>query len=322
MKLHKTILGAAAALMTIGLLASCQNAASPAKVTNVKAAELECADGTAVTKEQAEDIAKEMLGGVSGSVLSVKGPELTKVELAKAIYNVVEAAAATSEDKDPFETITKAIEQFEKDLAANKSATLSLNESVALDEEDEDFGTIDGSVSVKASAKATDDSVVLEGKYAYTASGNATFKANVSTKAKEKDAPVTAAKANVISKAEVKGFSVSVNTADLLAGKDGAMTLKGSAAGSVSTSAGVAFNEEGVVGKVIVNLKLGAKIDSAKIEDLIKKYMSGKDIEEEALKLAEDLITASADIAVYTPSNESVFSKSFDSVKAIETWLK
>lgn len=321
MKLQKTLVGALAALVTFGLLASCQNAASPAKVKSVKASQLTCAEGTPITADMAETFVQELLGEVTSSIPGLSPKKFSNVGIAKSVLTVsADIVKATAEEEDPFKAIEDAMEKFADDLEKNNTATLNLDETVNLSEVDEESGNLDGKVAVKAKFTVSENVSDDKTKMTASANGYGEAKVNVGFKAANpKESPITQAIVNTTAKAEVKKFSTSVDGEKMLSNPKEAITVKGSAAASDGASAGVAFNVEGIVGKIIANVKVSAKLESDQLTTLVESASSGN--LEAVEKIAEDMLTLEFDVEVYTPTDEKVFSKSFDSVKTMEEWI-
>lgn len=327
--MKKSIIRAVSALMGLGLVVaatSCQNAAAPAKVENVKASELTCAEGTSVTKDNAESILKALLkdDGISG-MFSVKSTseDVSNVELAKIALNMTRAAS----EEDPFEKIDAALEKFEKDFSTTGKGSLSINESIVLKDEDVGLGKANGNAVVKANMSVKDSSTKLDANatmddllnatLSYSAKGDAYTKLSADVAVdKDVDSLITAAKVNTIAKASVSG-SVSGKLSE--AGK---ITVKGSAAASDSASFGMAFKtDEGVVGKAIATVTVSAKVTGDSINDIVTKAMAGKMKSADIEKAINDFLKVSLSVKVYDTDNGVVFNESFDSAAALEEWM-
>lgn len=328
MKLLKSFMGVVAALMTIGLLASCQNAANPDSVSSVKASDLNDSGAkTQVTADNAEKVAKSMMGT---SIV----PGLFSVEVNAADYSkagiMMSVARAASGSKTPFASVDEAVTQFEKDLKEKGSATLKVSESETFDEKTNvpNLGLVtEGSASVKADVTvknnsfvpkdSTDLSAIMDSfKIDYSVNGSASAKASVRLDI-DSSSPILDAKTNASAKAQIKkvGFKFSP--------KDGS-EFSGSYAASVSEKFGMTFKtSDDVGGKIFSTVKVSSKGDAESLKAVVKTGMGGNfSISGVDKKALEELLSLEIEVKVCTDDGSVVWSKSFDSLDVYETWCK
>lgn len=327
MKLLKSFMGVVAALMTIGLLASCQNAANPDSVSSVKASDLNDSGAkTQVTADNAEKVAKSMMGT---SIV----PGLFSVEVNAADYSkagiMMSVARAASGSKTPFASVDEAVTQFEKDLKEKGSATLKVSESETFDEKTNvpNLGLVtEGSASVKADVTvknnsfvpkdSTDLSAIMDSfKIDYSVNGSASAKASVRLDI-DSSSPILDAKTNASAKAQIKkvGFKVS---------KDGT-EFSGSYAASVSEKFGMTFKtSDDVGGKIFSTVKVSSKGDAESLKAVVGTAMTGNfSISGVDKKALEELLSLEIEVKVCTDDGSVVWSRSFDSLDVYETWCK
>ena len=334
MKLLKSFMGVAAVLMTIGLLASCQNAANPDSVSSVKASDLNDSGAkTQVTADNAEKVAKSMMGT---SIV----PGLFSVEVNAADYSkagiMMSVARAASGSKTPFASVDEAVTQFEKDLKEKGSATLKVSESETFDEKTNvpNLGLVtEGSASVKADVTVSNNSFVSKDavqkgdisalkdslKIDYSVNGSASAEASVRLDI-DSSSPIMDAKTNASAKAQIKkvGFKFS---------KDGS-EFSGSYAASVSEKFGMTFKtSDDVGGKIFSTVKVSSKGDAESLKAVVGTAMgsvmtgnfSMSGVDKKAL---EELLSLEIEVKVCTDDGSVVWSKIFDSLDVYETWCK
>lgn len=329
MKLLKSFMGVVAALMTIGLLASCQNAANPDSVSSVKASDLNDSGAkTQVTADNAEKVAKSMMG--TSIVPGLFSVDANPSDYSKAgIMMSVARAAYGSTSKEAFEDVNTAVTQFTKDLNANGSATLKVSESEKFDAKTNvpNLGLVtEGSASVKANVTVKDNSFVPKDstdlsaimdswKIDYSVNGSASAKASVTMDVSSVPTIVDS-KTNASAKAQIKkvGFKVS---------KDGA-EFSGSYAASVSEKFGMTFKtSDDVGGKIFSTVKVSSKGNAESLNAVVKTAMTGNfsmsGVDKKAL---EELLSLEIEVKVCTDDGSVVWSKNFDSLDVYETWCK
>ena len=337
MKLLKSFMGVAAVLMTIGLLASCQNAANPDRVSSVKASDLkESGAKTQVTKEDAEKVVKSIMKEES-IVPGLFSVDANASDYSKAgIMMSVARAASGSGSKEAFDDVTKAVTQFTEDLKKKGSATLKVSESETFDAKTNvpNLGLVtEGSASVKANVTVKDNSFVSKEavqkgdisalkdslKIDYSVNGSASAKASVRLDI-DSSSPIMDAKTNASAKAQIKkvGFKFS---------KDGT-EFSGSYAASVSEAFGMTFKtSDDVGGKIFSTVKVSSKGDAESLKAVVGTAMgsvmtgnfSMSGVDKKAL---EELLSLEIEVTVCTDDGSVVWSKSFDSLEVYETWCK
>ena len=323
MKLLKSFMGVVAALMTIGLLASCQNPVSPVKASDLN----DSGAKTQVTKEDAEKVVKSIMKEES-IVPGLFSVDANASDYSKAgIMMSVARAASGSGSKEAFASVNEAVTQFSKDLVANGSATLKVSESETFDAKTNvpNLGLVtEGSASVKANVTvknnsfdpkdSTDLSAIMDSwKIDYSVNGSASAKASVRLDI-DSSSPILDAKTNASAKAQIKkvGFKYS--------SKDGP-EFSGSYEASVSEKFGMTFKtSDDVGGKIFSTVKVSSKGDAESLKAVVKTgnfSMSGVD-----KKALEELLSLEIEVTVCTDDGSVVWSKSFDSLDVYETWCK
>lgn len=330
MKLLKSFMGVVAALMTIGLLASCQNAANPDSVSSIKASDLkESGAKTQVTKDDAENVVKSIMKAES-IVPGLFSVDANASDYSKAgIMMSVARAASGSGSKEAFASVNEAVTQFTKDLNASGSATLKVSESEKFDAKTNvpNLGLVtEGSASVNAnvtvkdnsfvSKDSTDLSAILDSvKIDYSVNGSASAKASVRLDI-DSSSPIVDAKTNASAKAQIKkvGFKFS---------KDGT-EFSGSYAASVSEAFGMTFKtSDDVGGKIFSTVKVSSKGNAESLKAVVGTAMTGNfsmsGVDKKAL---EELLSLEIEVKVCTDDGSVVWSQSFDSLDVYETWCK
>lgn len=330
MKLHNVFMGAAAVLLTAGLLVSCQNAASPDRVSSVKAGNLKDSGAkTQVTADNAEKVAKSMMGT---SIV----PGLFSVEVNAADYSkagiMMSVARAASGSKTPFASVDEAVTQFEKDLKEKGSATLKVSESETFDEKTNvpNLGLVtEGSASVKADVTVSNNSFVSKDaaekgdlatllntmKIDYSVNGSASAKASVTMDVSSVPTIVDS-KTNASVKAQIKKFGIKIES--------GKSELTGSYGASVSGAFGMTFKtKDDVGGKIFSTVKVSSKGDAESLTAVAGSAMTGKfSMSSVNTKALEELLSLEMEVKVCSDDGKVVWSQKFDSVEAYETWIK
>lgn len=333
MKLHKLVIGAAAAVLAAGLLVSCQNAANPDKVSSVKASDLkESGAKTQVTADNAEKVAKSIMKEES-IVPGLFSVDANASDYSKAgIMMSVARAAYGSTSKEAFDDVNKAVTQFMTDFAEKGSATLKVDESETFDSKTNvpELGLVtEGSASVKANITAKNNSFVSQDavqrgdfsdlldslKIDYSVNGSASAKASVRLDV-DSYSPIVDAKTNASAKAQIKkvGFKFSTSGAE----------LSGSYAASVSEAFGMTFKtRDDVGGKIFSTVKVSSKGDAKALSKIATdSYGKPFKMTGEVKTELNDLLKLEIEVEVCKDDGSVVWSKNFDSVEAYETWIK